>query len=247
MGKVYNNKKCLICGTMGRVKESWGKFYCLACDSVRPKKSGGHGGLVDCGACPDDYLSLTSSPIWLEQVPKGHPLFATWFLRHYPASRGIMGRCITYLIFKDNRPVCIIGGNSPPKNYKKFRTFFDTDNDESFVNNNVFRIVETTGDKNFGTKVLKLFRKTISVDYLSKYKEPLVGIVTFVEPPRSGAIYRADNWSYLGQTQGITCKKRDFTKWTNKEWSTGLRKHIFAIKLPICYHNTHDQQGQSPS
>jgi hypothetical protein len=126
----------------------------------------------------------------LEPVKKGNKIFSTLFLQHYPGSRGIMGRSINYLVRLDGEIVGIIGANSPPLNYKKFRAYFDTKDEKVFVNNNVFRLVVT--HKNLGTQVLSLFRKTIKRDYKDRYGDDLIGIVTFVEPPRTGAIYKAD-------------------------------------------------------
>jgi len=59
-----------------------------------------------------------------------------------------------------------------------------------------------------------------------------MGIVTFVEPPRTGSVYKADNWDYLGKTQGKKCSRRgNHGKWINKEWGEGTKKLIFAKKI----------------
>lgn len=155
-----------------------------------------------------------------------------WYLAHYPGSKGIVGRSLNYFIKKDGKEVGIIGVNSPPLNYKKFREYFGTEDEKKFVNNNVFRIIET--EKNLGTKVLKMFRKRIKKDYKEKYGDELLGIITFVEPPRTGAVYKADNWDYLGETEGIsvTLRQEDRENWSNKGWhKTGVRKHIFAKRI----------------
>jgi predicted TPR repeat methyltransferase len=74
-----------------------------------------------------------------------------------------------------------------------------------------------------------MFRARIKKDYEKQYKDELVGLVTFVEPPRTDAMYKADNWIYLGETQGMQVKRRgSLDKWVNKEWSTGTKKHIYA-------------------
>ena len=171
-----------------------------------------------------------SKDISLVRVPKSDPIFATLFLEHYPQSKGILGRQLNYLIMRGGEILGIIGANSPPLNYKKFRKYFNVDNDLNFLNNNVFRLI--VHEKNLGTKVLKPFRKTIKKDYKEKYGDDLIGLVTFVEPPRTGAVYKADNWDYLGMTQGKRCLRRgSLGKWINKEWSEGTKKHIFARKI----------------
>ncbi len=167
----------------------------------------------------------------LEITNKGNKLFSTLYLEHYPRSKGIMGRQLNYFIKRDGKVIGIIGVNSPPLNYKKFRNYFHTENEKLFVNNNVFRIVET--EKNLGTKILKLLRKKITIDYYKKYGDKLIGIVTFVEPPRTGALYRADNWDYLGETEGMRVTLRSTTRndWQNKKWEKGTKKFIFAKRI----------------
>lgn len=126
------------------------------------------------------------------------------------------------------KPIGIIGGASPPRNYKLFRKFFNTNSDLSFLNNNVYRLIETP-IKNCGTQVLKQFRLRVYNDYKIKYDTTLAGLVTFVEPPRTGAVYKADNWVYLGETQGVEVRRRG-VNWMEKTYSIGIKKHIYAYK-----------------
>lgn len=234
MGKVFRNKICDICGREGRVIESWGKKYCKKCFDKKPKRGQGHSGMVKVNDVKKNGLlsqsSLFPENLSLELTTKGNKLFATLFLEHYPKSKGIMGRQLNYFIKRKGMVVGIIGVNSPPINYKKFREYFGTDDEKLFVNNNVFRIIKS--HKNQATQVLKLMRTRVKSDYKKRYTDELIGIITFVEPPRTGAIYKADNWDYLGMTQGKKVVRRgSLGKWTNKEWSEGTKKHIFAIKL----------------
>jgi len=46
MGKVYQNRKCAICGNQGKVMEVWGKNYCRICWDAKPKSGHGHGGML---------------------------------------------------------------------------------------------------------------------------------------------------------------------------------------------------------
>lgn len=166
--------------------------------------------------------------IYLERVKKSNGLFGKLFFEHYPGSKGIPGRSLLYLIYRDQNCIGIIGANSPPSNYKIFRTFFLTDNDQGFMNNNVFRLIEN--EKNLGTQILRLFRKQVFSDHQQKFSKPLQGLVTFVEPPRSGAVYKADNWIYLGMTQGK--RMRRGLSW-EKEFTDGIPKHIFGYKFKL--------------
>ena len=231
MGKVFQNEICSVCGTRGKVIETWGKFYCRACWDAKPKRPGkGHGGMVFTPDLEMPHRDTWDNDLELEAVPKGHKVYANLFLTHYPQSKGVVGRQCHYIVWLRGEVAGIVGANSPPINYKKFSAYFEGYTEDNWMNNNVFNLV--LHEKNLGTKVLKLFRQTVKQDYERKYNFPLVGLVTFVEPPRDGALYKADNWDYLGLTQGVTCRRSgDHAKWLNKEWGKGTQKHIFARRL----------------
>lgn len=236
MGKVYKNRACSKCGVIGEVIQSWGKYFCRRCWDLKPHRpNSGNSGMVLKPILWDLYQPQKDSDslqIALEQVKKSNAFYSNLFLTHYPGSKGIMGRQFHYLIHYKKGIAGIIGANSPPLNYKKFNVFFgDRFTEKNWLNNNVYRLIYN--EKNLGTKVLRLFRNRIRMDYEKQYQLPLIGLITFVEPPRNGAIYLADNWTLLGKTEGKQCRRSgDHGKWVNKEWSSGgAKKLIFAIKL----------------
>lgn len=57
--------------------------------------------------------------------------------------------------------------------------------------------------KNAGSRSLKALRIDGARAWQRKYGNKLLGIETFVKPPWSGAVYKADNWLSLGQTKGF--------------------------------------------
>jgi len=89
-----------------------------------------------------------------------------------------------------------------------------------------------------------MFRKRIEDDYKKNYGDTLIGLVTFVELPRDGAIYKADNWDYLGLTQGKEMRRQgNHGKWVNKEWfANGTKKLIFAKVLKPQIHRYRDRR-----
>jgi len=219
-------EKSGICDRCGKESESlepaFGKHICGECKTNRPRKGEGNAGLYSTG-----QLRFThSAGLHLDRVPKSDGLFGKLFFEHYPQSKGIVGRALCYLIYNDSVCIGIIGASSPPYNYRKFREYFCIDDENLFLNNNVFRLIENK--RNLGTQVLKLFRKRVLVDYLSKYSTNLIGLVTFVEPPRTGAVYKADNWDYLGETEGKRMR-RDKDTWA-KVYEAGTSKLIFGYK-----------------
>ena len=204
------------------LEPAFGKHICHECRGNRPNKGQGNAGLV-----ASSQLQMTfETGLHLDRVPKSNGCFGHWFFSHYPESKGIPGRSLCYLVYDGAEMVGIIGANSPPCNYKIFRAYFQTDNDNTFVSNNVFRLI--TSRQNLASRVLKYFRYRVRADYKLQYGDDLLGIVTFVEPPRTGICYQADNWSLLGMTQGKRMR-RDKETW-QKVFSEGTSKYIYGFK-----------------
>ena len=222
--------RCSSCGAETKLHSTFGKLKCRPCiDKAKTGFKGNSGMVYSRETRPQMEMLFDNKELDLLRIPKSDKLFVKWYYEHYPQSKGIVGRSLNYKILFKGKPVGIISGASPPRNYKLFRAYFNTEDDLCFLNNNVFRIVEHTGDKNLGTKVLKLFRQALRIDYKDKYDTILHGIVTFVEPPRSGAIYKADNWENLGMTQGISVRRRG-EDWFEKTYVEGTKKHIYAYR-----------------
>ena len=223
---------CYKCGDeKSRLFNTFGKLKRRKCIDASKTGIKGHSGMIKKQVNENDYYDLTLPDcLYLLKVKKSNPLYTFWYLEHYPKSKGIVGRQLNYIIYKDRKPIGIIGCASPPLNYKLFRKHFKTDNEKLFVNNNVCRIVHTDGDRNMGTKILKLFRNRIKEEYQTVYGDKLLGIVTFVEPPRTGAMYKADNWKFLGMTQGVEVKRRG-DDWFQKSYQKGVQKFIYVHNL----------------
>lgn len=226
---------CSICNKEGDVYYTFGKYKCREC--IEKSKTGrvGHSGMIYHQDIDISEYLISCKDLCLIRVKKSNKLFVKWFIEHYPQSKGIVGRQLNYLVYNNGEPIGIIGFASPPLNYKKFNNYFEfnenlqaSENAKKFLNNNVFRIVHT--EKNLGTRILKLARNQVYTDYKTTYNENLLGLVTFVERPRSGAMYKADNWDYIGDTQGVEVKRRG-KDWADKKYiATGNKKLIFGYK-----------------
>lgn len=223
--------ECEKCGSKEKTYDSFGHWICKKCLQKRKTGKKGHSGMIYNKDTCVTQTAFVDDGLYLLKCQKSHPIFVKWYLEHYPESKGICGRQFNYLIYYNKKPIGIIGANSPPLNYKIFNSYFNIDGSgescKYFMNNNVYRIVHSR--INFGTQILKLFRDTLLRDYYNKYNQALIGLITFVEPPRTGSIYKADNWVYLGETQGISIKRRG-EKWVSKQYSVGTVKHIFGFK-----------------
>jgi len=239
---------CADCGKKGRYGY-WGRYYCRECflkrfgkdpDSVVDSKGRGHSGMLPLSdeelkrALGQLFILGSGEDILLIRVPKGNKVFASLYLTHYPQSKGIVGRSLCYLIIYKNQLAGIIGVNSPPYSVEAVNKFFGItkeNRDEKLrriLNNNIFRLI--IREKNLGTRVLKVFRRRVKEDYEKIYGDLLEGLITFVEPPLSGAVYKADNWTYLGMTKGYGVLRRG-ERWFDKKWVEKTPKHIFAYKL----------------
>jgi hypothetical protein len=214
---------CYKCGKEGKVFPSFGKLICIDCKQSRPKKGTGNSGMFE----SDQEVFVFSDSLSLQPCKKSDPLFGKLFFAHYPGSKGIPGRSLCYLVQYRGEIAGIIGFNSPPKNYGLFNDYFGAkDLENNFVINNVFRLINN--EKNLATKVMKIARNQIKNDYEKKYGQELIGIVTFVEPPRNGALYKADNWDFIGESAGKRMK-RDKDTW-EKVFTKGQKKLVFGYK-----------------
>lgn len=219
-------QECKVCKTTDvKLYSTFGKLKCQKCiDNSRTGRTGHSGMIYDKEAVAPTILS---KELTLIPCKKSDPYYVKVFIEHYPKSKGIVGRQLNYIIYNNGQAIGIIGFASPPLNYKVFVNYFNTENPKLYLNNNVFCIRET--EKNLGTKVLKIARNIINKDYLNKYGDKLLGLVTFVELPRTGALYKADNWTYLGLTKGFSARRRG-VDWLEKTFEKGAIKHIFGYK-----------------
>lgn len=164
---------------------------------------------------------------------------------HYSQPKGFVGRNICYLIEHDKLIYgSIVGGSSTlhlPGRDEYFDIIKENKKDKLLeIVNNIFYHVEPINNKypirNFSQKILKLFRQTIVKDWYDKYKNSVTGFESLVELPRTGEIYKRDNWDEVGQTVGYTCKRiagQGTDSWTGQRvWNTeNLRpKRVFCRK-----------------
>ncbi len=115
-----------------------------------------------------------------------------------------------YLIFVDSEIAGIISGGSAAFATKPRDDFFGINKDNRIVSlngiidNTVFRLEKNL--PNLGTQVLAMWRKRIVIDWEQTYNVKPCGFETFIieTKTRKGAMYKADNWTYVGETSGST-------------------------------------------
>jgi len=159
--------------------------------------------------------------------------------RHYIPNNGAVGQQLHYLIKISDRGGCrtvgIISAGSAAYAVGSRDKFFGITKDNrkialnSIVDNTVFRLEERI--PNLGTRVLSMWRKRVEQDWYNTYGVKVAGFETFIieNEQRKGAMYKADNWTFVGETAGNTkmhlhgidksfvrqdvCKKLVFCKW----------------------------------
>jgi len=172
----------------------------------------------------------------LVRCKRTDPLYQDIRNRHYVANKGCHGQQLHYLIYLDDNLVGIISGASSVWAVKSRDEYFGLTKENkkvalpSIINNVVFRL--ETHLPNLATQVLSVWRKIISVDWEEHYKVKVHGFETFVveEDFRKGALYKADNWDFLGQTYGNTKTHKGLS--TPSERISTTPKLIFAKKIP---------------
>lgn len=72
------------------------------------------------------------------------------------------------------------------------------------VNNSRFLILPDWHIPNLGSKALSLCQRRLDADWRRHFGHPLLLLETFVDPARfQGTVYRAANWTCVGQTMGF--------------------------------------------
>ena len=159
----------------------------------------------------------------------------------YVKSSVSVGRRIDWLVYLEGLAVGMIGIGSatyPPS--KDILNYLELDKkDYRGIFNNIannWRFCLAISKPNLGTQVLKRFRSQAVIEWQKKYGDSLLWLMTFVGGGNDGAVYKADNWTLIGQTAGLPIHKSSSMKWHSKEQLSKLfvkptgenRKLIFA-------------------
>lgn len=153
-----------------------------------------------------------------------------------------VGRRIDWVIEYDTKIIGMIGiGSStypPPKDLlrhlnitiKEYKENFN-----SFANN--WRYCLSEKIQNIGTIILKQLRMSAKEEWFKKYGNELKYILTFVGGGHNGAVYKADNWSLIGETSGLPSHKSSSMKWNTSDElktlfvkPTGENKKLIFLK-----------------
>ena len=154
-------------------------------------------------------------------VKRTDPIYQQIRSRHYIPNNGAIGQQIHYLIYLDDDVAGIISGGSAAYAVASRDEYFGITKDNrqvalnGIVDNTVFRLEKNL--PNLGTQILALWRRQIARDWERKYGVKVAGFETFIieNERRKGSMYKADNWQFVGQTNGST-----------KFHQSGIKKHF---------------------
>ena len=141
----------------------------------------------------------------------------------YVASARTVGRCLKYLIHYDNRIIgtfWIGSGFKPtPKAILNHFNMGQKDYDRIFnqvADNKRFCMSERI--PNIGSQVLRQVRNCAAKDWMNRYNDKLIAIITTIGPSHNGAVYLADNWKLIGETAGLPPNRQSVSmKWDDKD------------------------------
>ena len=168
--------------------------------------------------------------------------------RHYIPNHGAIGQQLHYLIMMNDECIGIISGGAAVYAVKPRDEYFGITKENrhvalnGIINNTVFRLEKNI--PNLGTQILSLWRKTVAKDWEERYNVKVAGFETFIieNSRRKGAMYKADNWTYVGKTKG-SAKAHSHGIENKSERVETEQKLIFCKwikngKLPTEYHST---------
>ena len=189
----------------------------------------------------------------LEPIKRTNPRILADMAVHYSKPGGFVGRNICYAItYAGVYYGALVGGSSTLHLIGRDPFFAIGSPNESEIVvpkkvvlrgivNNIFFHIEKIGGRypvrNMVTKVLRMFRERVVVDWQAKYGDTVTGFESLIELPRTGEAYKRDGWEEVGITKGNTCKrvsskgKRRTDSWTGQRvWDTkNLRpKRVFV-------------------
>jgi len=115
-------------------------------------------------------------------------------------------RKMYWSLYEGGRLVGVFGLSSAFSRPKAVAEFMRANKIEfNELGNNVVFAMAGHNDRNAGTRFLKLLRKDAVLWWRARYGDTLRAMQTFILPPRTGAVYKADNWQMLGSaTAGVT-------------------------------------------
>ena len=160
------------------------------------------------------------TPLTLQIVPSGHPVFSRYLAaHHYLGYRGPVGENLAYLVSdRHGRDLACMLFGAPAWKVASRDRFIGWDPSlrprrlHLLANNTRFLILPWVRAPHLASHVLASITRRLCQDWQTKYGHPIYLVETFVDCERfRGTCYRAANWIHVGQTQGRSRQDRTRT------------------------------------
>ncbi len=162
-------------------------------------------------------------------------------LIHYSQPKGFVGRNICYEISYSGLVYGYIVSGSATRFLPGRNEFLNVSlvQINSVINNIFFHVEKINGRypfRNFTKACLLAWEVTCVRDWFEKYGDPVVGLESLIELPRTGEVYRRCGWTQVGVTKGYTCKRvagAGTDSWSGKRvWNVkDLRPKLVMAKV----------------
>ncbi len=128
---------------------------------------------------------------------------------HYLGYKKLLGHRLKYIAFIENQPVAALSFSAPALKLKSRDAYIGWSDAQRkvFLNclacNSRFLIVPWVKIKNLASHVLSRCVRSLKKDWGKNFGKQLLLLETFVDPEKfKGTIYKAANWTCVGQTHG---------------------------------------------
>jgi len=128
---------------------------------------------------------------------------------HYLGYKKLLGHRLKYLVLINDNPVAALSFSAPALKLKSRENYIgwsDAQRKEflsCLASNSRFLILPWVRIKNLGSHVLSRCIHRLKKDWRKHFGKQLLLLETFVDPEKfKGTVYKAANWTYVGQTQG---------------------------------------------
>lgn len=169
----------------------------------------------------------------LERVSPSARAYAAFWARHYPGSKGAIGRQLHYLVWLDGRLLGIIAAGEAmfrcaPRDRALGLKLGDGEPPPGgLVACSAFRVEDAP--HGVPSQVLALWRARAAADWCSAYGSAVRWWETLVEPPRIGTCFVRDGWRRLARrTAGVGARRPDGHGHTKRKVIQTTRKIILV-------------------
>ena len=144
-------------------------------------------------------------------------------------------RKLYWLLYEENVIIGVFGLASAFSHSRHVKEYMER-HKISFneIANNIVFCMYGHKDQNAGTKLLSMIRKDAILWWNERYGDYLKAFQTFILPPRIGAVYKADNWEFIGETTGQSQKTKNIRPKDLDKYPNAQKKIFGDGRIEYC-------------